>query len=255
MNNNNKNVKTIQSVERSLTILEQFTFSEKEIGLSELARRTGLKRTTCYGLAETLHIRGYLDFNRENSKYRLGIKTFELGQIYSESLDLTRIAKPFLSELSGKYRQVVHLVVPDGFDAVYIDKVGESNSFRVRSSIGSTAKRFCTGVSKIVNAALSDDELEQALSLSINKYTENTIIEKDAYMDEIRKVRENGYAIDMEELEQGLACIAAPLTNYNKKTVGAISISGPTQLIGKYMENIVHDVRETAKQISKQLGG
>lgn len=248
------NIKTIQSVERALTILEQFSYSEKEIGLSDLAKKVGLKRTTCYGLAETLLYRGYLGFNEENSKYRLGIKTFELGQIYSNSLDLVKIARPNLQRLSSKYGFVVHLVVPDFYDAVYIDKVGESESFRVRSGIGTTAERFCTALSKVICSTLSEEELASVLPGALKQYTDNTIIDLDLYRKELAEVRANGYAIDMEELEQGLVCVAAPLLNYNQKTEGAISMSGPKQSMINNLDQIIEDVVDTAKQISAHIG-
>lgn len=167
----NNNTKIIQSVDRALTILEQFSIREKEIGLSDLSKRTGLKRTTCYGLAETLLAKGYLGFNEDNSKYRLGIKTLVLGQLFSESLDLRKIARSFIQKLADKYEQTVHLVIPDKLDAVYIDKVGEKETFRVRSTIGTTAERFCTGVSKILTASLNEEELNKAFSQPFKKFT------------------------------------------------------------------------------------
>lgn len=249
------NAKTIQSVDRALSILEQFSIRENEIGLSDLSKYTGLKRTTCYGLAETLLARGYLSFNEDNSKYRLGIKTLELGQLFSESLDLRKIARPFIQKLSDKYHQTVHLVIPDHYDAIYIDKVGENEVFRVRSRIGTAAERYCTGVSKVINASLSDSELEQALSQPFKKFTDNTITDADKYKEELKKVREQGYAQDMEELELGLICVAAPIYDHNREVIAAISMSGPNQLMCAKSEQVIQDVKDIARQISRQIGG
>lgn len=251
----NKNTKIIQSVDRAFNILEQFSIREKEIGLSDLSKRTGLKRTTCYGLAETLLALGYLGFNEENSKYRLGIKTLELGQIFSESLDLRKIARPFIQKLADKYEQTVHLVIPDKFDAVYIDKVGEKESFRVRSAIGTTAERFCTGVSKVLTASLSEEELNEAVSEPFKKFTDNTITDRELYREELKKVREHGFAVDNEELEIGLACVAAPVFDHRQKVIAAISMSGPTQLMKAHYDQVIEDIKDTARQISNQVGG
>ena len=251
----NINKKTIQSVDRALSILEQFSISDKEIGLSELSKRTGLKRTTCYGLAETLLIREYLGFNEDNSKYRLGIKTLAIGQVFSESLDLRKIARPFIQKLADKYQQTLHLVIPNKFDAIYIDKVGENETFRVRSGIGTTAERFCTGVSKVLTSTLGDEELSLALSDPLKRFTANTIVDCDTYKEELKKVREQGYAQDNEELEIGLSCVAAPIYDHNHKVIAAISMSGPTQLMKSNSKPVIENIKDTANQITKQLRG
>jgi len=149
----------------------------------------------------------------------------------------------------------LHLVIPDQYDAVYIDKVGENESFRVRSAIGTTAEQFCTGVSKIMTSTLTEEDLECALEQPLKKFTENTIIDKDTYKEELKKVREKGYAMDQEELEIGLACVAAPILNHKQDVIAAISMSGPTQLMYSRTEEIIEDIKDVARQISNQIGG
>jgi DNA-binding IclR family transcriptional regulator len=246
--------KTIQSVDRALMILDQFSLSEKEIGLSDLANRIGLKRTTCYGLAETLLAKGYLGFNESTSRYRLGIKTFEIGQIYSQGVELRDIAKPHIQSLSDKYGQTVHLVIYDDCDAVYIDKVGEHDSFRIRSRIGMRAERYCTAVSKVILSHLSDTRLNQILSNRIKKYTDNTIDDPKTYREELRRIHRMGYAVDKEEFEIGLICIAAPVYNCGEKLIGAISMSGSTFEMIKNAEQAIIDTKSAAANISKLTG-
>jgi DNA-binding IclR family transcriptional regulator len=246
--------KTIQSVDRALMILEQFSVSEKEIGLSDLANRTGLKRTTCFGLAETLLAKGYLGFNELNSRYRLGIKNFERGQVYSQGVELRDLAQPYIQGLSDKYGQTVHLVIPDDFDAVYIDKVGEHDSFRIRSRIGMRAERFCTAVSKIILSHLDDERLGQILPKRIKRLTDNTITEPKAYREVLRQVQQKGYALDQEELEMGLVCIATPIYNQRQKLIGAISMSGNAVEMMKRADQAIIDIKSTAANISKQTG-
>lgn len=246
--------KTIQSVDRALMILEQFSLSEKEIGLSDLANRTGLKKTTCYGLAETLLAKGYLGFNGLNNRYCLGLKTFEMGQVYSQGVELRDLAKPYIQSLSDKYVQTVHLVIPDDIDAVYIDKVGEHDSFRIRSRIGIRAERYCTAVSKILLSHLSDKRLDQILPERIKKYTDYTIDDPKAYREELRRVRQRGYALDKEEFEIGLICIAAPVYNYREKLIGAISMSGSAVEMIKNADQAIIDTKSAAANISKQTG-
>lgn len=247
--------KTIQSVDRALHILEQFSVSEKEIGLTDLSNRLDLKRTTCYGLAETLLAHGYLSFNEETSRYRLGLKVFQLGQVYSESVELRDLAKPFIQQLSDRFCQTVHLVVPDGMDAVYIDKVGETAEFRIRSRVGTRAERYCSAISKIVLSHLNENAVSEALSQPIRRYTARTLTEPNAYRCELAAVREKGYAVDDEELEQGLVCVAGPVYNHRRELVGAISMSGNAEFMHRNLGEIVMNVMETASSISNQIGG
>lgn len=246
--------KPIQSVERALNILEQFTLADKELGLSELANRTGLKRTTCFGLAETLLANGYLSFNEETSKYHLGIKLFQLGQIYAQGIDLRDLARPYLLSLSEKYGQIVHLLMADKLDAIYIEKVGEQASFRIRSQVGLRAARYSAACSKIVLADCYEQMGDAIFSEPFQKYTCHTIDNREDYIRELEKVRRQGYAEDNEELDMGLKCVAAPLYDYNHTLLGAISISGRAEAIQQQLPAIVADIKSTAAQISKQFG-
>jgi IclR family KDG regulon transcriptional repressor len=246
--------KPIQSVERALGILEQFTLENKELGLSELANRTGLKRTTCFGLAETLLANGYLSFNEETSKYHLGIKLFQLGQVYAQGINLRDLARPYLLNLSEKYGQIVHLVIADKLDAIYIEKVGEQASFRIRSQVGTRALRYGAAVSKIVLANCYEQMGDGIFSEPFQQYTYHTIMNREEFLAELDRVRRQGYAEDNEELDIGLKCVAAPLYDYNHTLLGAISISGRTEAFQQNLPSIIADTKATAAQISKQVG-
>ncbi|WP_207724737.1 IclR family transcriptional regulator [Thermanaerosceptrum fracticalcis] len=126
MGTQGKNGLTIQSVERALAILEEFSVRERELGVTEIAKRVGLNKSTCFNLINTLLQKGYLEQNPDNGKYRLSLKIFQLGKIYEAGLELREIAKPFLQELVDKTGETVHLVIRDRREAVYYRKSGRA---------------------------------------------------------------------------------------------------------------------------------
>ena len=247
--------KPIQSVDRALTILEQFSLNEKEFGLSELSKRTGLKPTTCYGLAETLLTHGYLAFNENTSSYRLGLKTFQLGQIYSKSIEIREIAHPLIMKLSDEFGQIAHLVVRDVINAVYVDKVGERDSFRIRSRVGMRAEDFCSAVSQTILTCLPEDELRKMLETPLKRFTANTITDPEEYLGSISNARENGYALDDECLEAGLCCVAAPVYDHNRRVVAAISMSGNSDFMHSRLDDVIKAVKACAAEVTTLLGG
>jgi DNA-binding IclR family transcriptional regulator len=246
--------KPIQSVERALTLLEQFSVSNKELSLAELSRKTGLKRTTCFGLAETLEQRGYLQYNTGTNTYSVGVAAYRMGQVYAQSMDLRNIASPYIKFLAQKYGTVVHLAVPDGHDAVYIDKTGEKDNFRIRSHLGKKAERFSTALSKILLSRLGEGEFKNLLAEPILRYTVNTVTDPDAYAAVLARVREEKVAFDMEELEIGLVCVAVPLVNEKGALLGIISISGPAEEMKIEMEAIKADLLGISREIQEQIG-
>lgn len=251
-----KNGNTIQSIERALRVLEEFSARERELGVTELAKRLGLNKSTCFGILHTLQSNGYLEQNPDTGKYCLGLKLFELGQTYEAGLELRNIAKPYLENLSEKTKETVHLVVRNGMDAVYIEKVEGPSAINIISQVGKRVNLHCTGVGKSLLAFLPREQLERVLQHSkLKQFTEYTITDKEKLLDELERIREKGYSIDNEEIELGLRCVAAPLFNHRNEVIGAISIAGPTMRLTLGMiEELADLVKEAALQISQRLG-
>ncbi len=246
----------VQSVERALNILECFSKTDKEIGVTELAQRLGLKKSTCYGLINTLYHRGYLDFNESTSKYKLGLKIFEIGQIFETSLELRELAKPYLKKLAEEVKETVHLVMRDDMDAVYVEKVEGPTSFNIISHVGKRAERHCTAVGKMVLAHLTEQELNDIKDSNFVKYTNNTITDFNKLKEDIEQIKIKGYSTDNQEVEIGLRCIAVPVYNHRKELVGAVSISGPiTRITEDKIDEYVNKIKETAKVITNAIGG
>lgn len=248
--------KHIQSVFRALKILEYVAEHGNAVGLTDISKGMELSKSTTHGLVATLEKYGYMEQNEITGKYSLGLKTFELGQSYVSGLDLREIALPELKVLSEKYQETAHLAILSGDDVVYIDKVDGSRSIGIRSRVGGRNPAYCTGVGKALLSGLSDQRIETMYSdKQMTRYTPNTIVELKELLAQVGKVRQQGYAMDMEEIEMGLRCIAAPIKDGNGNVIAAVSLSGPaSRITDAKIQLLIKDVREVAGHISLRLG-
>lgn len=253
---NNESVRIVQSVGRALQMLEHIAGNDNEMSLSAISRGCGLCKSTTYSLISTLEHLGYVHQDQNTGKYSLGLKLFELGQVVHSSMDLRSIAMPHLLELSRRYEETVHLAILSRGEVVYIDKVDSSRSIRIASQVGGRNPAYCTGVGKVLLSGLTEDEITKVVGATdFRRLTEKTIVDAQALRECIEKARLDGYSTDIEEIEVGLSCIAAPIKKHDGVIIAAISISGPTSRIvnGNY-ERLTADVIETAHLISVNLG-
>ncbi|ABB14375.1 MULTISPECIES: IclR family transcriptional regulator [Carboxydothermus] len=252
----NNNDTLIQSVDRALRILDTFSLKEKELGVTEIANRLGLHKSTVFGLLRTLEHWGYVEQNQVTGKYRLGLKLLELGNRVKEGLDLRAVALPFLQDLVERYGETVHLAVHDRGEIVYIEKVEGPNAIRMYSQIGRRAPMHCTGVGKAILAFRPEKEIEEIIRTKGLKYfTPNTITDPKKLHEELSLIRENGYSLDREEIEIGLRCVAAPIRDSQNTVVAAISVAGPSiRMTEEKIQELIVSVKEAALEISKRLG-
>lgn len=249
-------IDVVQSVDRALSILEVLSDYNEGLGVTEISDRIGLHKSTVHRLLGTLIYRGYVTQDSESNKYKITLKLFELGNKKVEDMDILTVSKPYTKELMEKVNEVVHFVIREGNNIVYIDKVEADNTIRMASTIGRRSPLYCTAVGKAILAQLSDKEVEKIWNSSkIEKFTEFTITDLKEMKEELEKVRQKGYAIDNEENELGVRCAGAPVFNRFGKVEGAISISGPTIRVteGK-VEEFAKEVVKYAGLISKELG-
>ncbi|NEU30843.1 IclR family transcriptional regulator [bacterium LRH843] len=246
----------IQSVERALRILDLFDEYETELKITEISDRMVLHKSTVHSLLKTLRKHHYIEQNPENGKYRLGMKLFERGNFVIRSLDLRTIAKEHLIELSKETGRTVHLVILDGKEGVYIDKVESSASTVLYSRIGRRVPIHSSGVGKALVAFKEAQELEKLLlNYEYTKQTPKTITDEKTFLNEIKLIQERGYAVDVEENEPGVSCVAIPIRNHLGNVVAAISSSTTaTQFTEDELNRTVESLKATAANLSKELG-
>ena len=248
---------TVQSIDRVIDILEALAEEKGVCSITGLSQKTGLHKSTVHRLLNTLLQRGYIEKEPGNDNYQLGMKILFLGSAILDRMDIRRIAKPFLEELSKLTKEVVHLAILDNGETVYIDKVeGTNSSIRMYSQIGKRGPVHCTGVGKVLLSGLTDSEVENILlEKGMEKYTENTITEIDAFKVHLQKIREMGYALDEREHEEGIRCAAVPIHDLKGRIIASISVSGPIMRFTEDMvQDLISELIKVSEDISYQFG-
>ena len=243
--------KNIQSVESAFAILESFQQSDDgERSVKEISEALGLNKSTAFGLINTLTDLGYLQQNEKNQKYYLGLKLLNFSNIIKVQNRIIRIVHPYLEQVSRKYGETAHCAVKRNDAVVYVDKVESTGSITINTHIGTQNYMHCSGVGKCILAYLPAEEQERILSGPLVTKTFNTITNSEQLREEIRKVREQGYATDNEEDSLGLSCVAIPVFSAPGKVVCAISISGMTPRIQLALKgNLLQDLKMAADSI------
>jgi len=245
----------LSSVANSIRLTKAFTESEFEMGISALATKLGLAKSTVHRLASTLVEYDILEQNRENGKYRLGLALFELGTLVRRKMDVMSEAQQQIHALADLTGETVQLAILDHLSVLYIRIRESRQAVRMSSGLGSRAPAHCTSVGKALLAYQPAEIVKQVLDLGLKRYTPNTIIEPAALVDELAQVKSRGYAIDDEEIEPGLRCVAAPIRDHSGEVVAAISVAAPIQrMTKKAVQATVPSVQASAEAISRRLG-
>lgn len=247
---------TVQSVDRALKIIEILKDRSDGIGVTELSNMLEVSKSTAHRLLMSLYNADFVQQDKDNEKYLLGFKFIELGEIVSKNIDIKNIVHPYLYNLGNITGETAYLAVKNKNQINYIDKIESSKTIRMFSNIGKSAPLYCTGVGKAIFAFLPESEIINIVDkIDFVKYTKNTIITKDDILKELEDIKNLGYAIDNEEHELGIRCLAAPILNYNNDVIAGISVAIPImRLNDKKFENILKEVLNASNSISKALG-
>ena len=231
----------IQSVDRAFKILDLFNELTPELKISEISLKLDLNKSTVHSLLKTLKEHDYIRQNPDSGKYSLGMKLVERSNFLMNSMDIRTMAKPSLVELSVDTGLAVHLVILDDKTGVYIDKVESPNAIIGYSRVGRRVPVHSSAVGKVLVAYQSLDKQETILKdYNYEKFTEKTLTSHRAFLEELAKVQELGYAVDAEENEPGITCIAVPIYDHDAKVAAAISISAPsTRFSGEQIHPVV----------------
>lgn len=217
---------------------------------SELARELGLPRPTIYRLLSTLQSQAWAE--RQGRRYKLTLRLLELTESAFSVTAMQRVCQPYLAELSQLTGETAHFAILDGMKAGYIAKVDGEHAIRMTSHVGWRGPLHATAVGKVL-LAWSDASLAAVLlKQPLERYTRNTLSDPSRLLTEIQRVREQGYAVDDEELLQGLVCLAAPVVVKNR-LLGAISVSGPESR-REALAGSVAQLRESAAAVAQALG-
>jgi DNA-binding IclR family transcriptional regulator len=247
----------VQVLDRAINILEFIgQQSSGEAALPELSAAMKLHKTTTHRIAHVLESRGLLRRGLDSNRYRLGLHLYDLGCQALDHVNVRDEARPLMTRVAYEVGETVHLALLDRTEVLYIERVEAQRSLTMGSKLGARNPVYCTALGKAILSCSPELETDRILAgLRMEARTRNTITNVLAFKRELERVHDRGYAIDDEEIEEGIRCIAAPVLSANDFAVAAISVSGPSsritpdryQLIGKTM-------MKAAQELSVRLG-
>jgi len=245
----------VQSVDRTLDVLESLASRRGATGISELSGLVGLHVSTVHRLLATLVDRGYVRQDPESSRYHLGSRIFTLASAADVHLDLRLVARPYLERLMRGSGETANLVTESDNEVVYLDQVASMHLVKMFTSPGMRAPLYCTGTGKAMLAFKPEAEAKPILAGPFERRTANTLVTTDALENEMARIRKRGVAIDDEEMEEGVRCIAVPIFDRRGDVAGAISVSGPTtRMTHERVERLAPVVKTLADELARQLG-
>lgn len=229
--------------------------SQMDRGVTELSAELHLAKSTVYRLLQTLVRHGYVVQDPALGRYQLGLKFLELGALVSNRLSIPMIARPHLQRLVDATNETVHLGLLEGREVVYADKIECARTIRMYSRVGRRSPLHCTALGKVLLAHQPEAALREILGARLARYTPRTITAPRALRAELRQIREQGYAFDDEEFEEGLRCVAAPVRDHFEAVVASVGIAGPaTRVDSGRLPGLIKLTREAAEAVSSALG-
>jgi DNA-binding IclR family transcriptional regulator len=246
---------TIRAVVRAAQLLEILRTADGSATLRELAGGSGLAKPSTFRLIRTLEQIGLVERLPGQDRYRLGVRCLELGQGYLEQIDFRREALPVMEGLLAEFNETVHLgVLDDRLRVVYLEKLDSAHAVGLMMSrVGRTAPSYCTGLGKALLAAQDGDPVTVLAERGeLQRFTKNTLCEPSALSTELVRIRRCGYALDLEEHEPGVRCVAAVITGRDGHAAAAISIAGPSQRMPK--ELLEGDLAVAAIAAVREIG-
>lgn len=236
-------------VGRVFTLLSAFRPGDSTVGISELARRTGISKPTAHRLLHQMAEWDIVEVSADG--VRVGMRLFELGQQASRPVDLRDAAAPFLADLFEATGETVHLAVAEGTDVIYIQKIQRRHGPPIASRVGGRMPAYCTGVGKALLAHASPERITAVLAAGLHRRTPRTITVPGLFERELDRVRKTGIAVEHEESSVGISCVASPVIGTDGTAVAAVSITGRATRIDTV--RLAPAVRTAALGISRSL--
>lgn len=243
----------VQSVERVLDILDLLSRSDAEMGVQDIGKAVGLAKGTAHRLLSTLASHGYVRQDHDSRKYTLGLKSLLLASAAREWLG--PVARPFLKELVEVSQETANLSGLEKNSIIYIDQVASPRMVQTFIQPGNRAPVHTTGSGKVLLAHQPEEVIETMIQRTgLPRLTSNTITDFEQLKGELDRVRRQGYATDLEETEEGIRALAAPIFSPDGKILVAVSIAGPAgRLSQARIEELVPHIKRIAAAFSDSL--
>jgi IclR family transcriptional regulator, KDG regulon repressor len=244
----------LSTVHRALQVLQAFRYDQPVLGVSELARRLGMGKSSVHRILTTLLDEGFVA-KTPDDRYRLGLRLHELGQVAVSSLHLREVAHPALERLRNESGETAHLAVLDGTDVVYLDRFESPSTLRLFSRVGLRIPAHVTSSGKCVLAFGDPRLVDAVIANGLRRMAPRTITTKSAFLAVLEKVRIDGFAVSTEEGEAGVASVGAPVFGHDGRCIAAVSVAGPMmRMRPESTPKYARMVRRCAMEVSQGMG-
>ncbi len=253
--NPRRNSSRLSSVTTAIHLLKTFTEEDEHLGISELAKRLSVAKSTVHRLAGALLDEGLLQQNPETGRYSLGVGLFSLGSLVRSRLDVTIESKSILNALREKSQENVRLAVLERASVIFLHDFESNQTLRLRSATGQMKPAYCTAEGLCLIAGLRQPQMATFLKFPRTQRTERTVTEEAEFLQRVRRVKRMGYAFEDEECDEGTRCVAAPIYNAEGRVVASVGVAGPRVRIKKTdVTGLATMVQEAADEISRRMG-
>jgi len=245
----------LSSVTTAVRLLKSFSEGEVEIGVSALAQKLKVAKSTVHRLAVTLVAEGLLEQNPETERYRLGIGLFGLGALVRQRMNISNEARPYLFELRKHTDETIVLGIPSDIEVMHVYDLESPQALSIKSNLGARKPAYCTAVGRAIFAFAPEATIERVLAGPLVKRTAHTITDPVRLREMLADVRRRGFALEDEENEPGVRAIAAPIRDSSGAVVGAVAVTGPLQRLSMdALERFETPLINTVTSISSRLG-
>ncbi|MCL4371329.1 MAG: IclR family transcriptional regulator [Chloroflexi bacterium] len=246
---------SVQSVQKAISILKAFSIQEPELGVNELSRRVGLHKSTVSRLLSTLEHAALVERNPVTDKFCLGVGLIPLAGLVISHADVRRAARAPLRWLAETTEETINLAVLDGEQVINVEQIPSSRLVKNIGWVGRRSPLHCTSTGKVLLAHMPEGKVDSVLAGPLTSFTPSTITDPIRLREELTKIRDGGFAVGHEELEEGLNAVAAPVRDYEGRVVAAVSVSGPSYRVSPDRFPALSGLaKEAANRIASQLG-
>ncbi len=245
---------SIRTVERALEILLCFSHQTPELSMTQISEQVGVHKSTVHRFLATLERMRFVQRDPVTGLYRPGIRLVQMAYLTLEFNDLRQLARPYMQNLCELHLENVNLSILDDSDVVYLEVIESPQRVKLAAAAGQRLPAFSTASGKAMLAFLPENMVHQVLERGMQVFTDRTIKTPEAFMENIRLARSQGFALSEQELEDGINAIAAPILDGNGNPVASISVAGPAyRLSRERMTTIGPSVVVAANDIAREL--
>jgi IclR family acetate operon transcriptional repressor len=245
---------SVRAVERALDVLLCFTNQTPELTMTQIAEQVGIHKSTAHRLLATLENKRFIQRDQDTGIYRLGIRLLQMAYLTLEQNDLRRLAAPFMHRLCDLYEENIDLAVLDDTDVVFVNILEGPRRVKLAAAIGQRLPAFATASGKAIFGFMPQKQVQRILDRGMPQLTQYTIISTDGLFANLASVREQGYAISEQELEEQINAVAAPIFDQENHPIASIAIAGPAyRLTRERMVEIGPVLAATTLEISLEL--